>query len=159
MTNTATVSGGGETNTANDTASDPTTIDGASAGPDLTLTKSHAGDFSQGQTGATYSLVVHNVGGTPTGGAVTVTDALPGALTATAMSGSSWNCNLATTSCTRSDPLPDGASYPEITLTVDVAANAPQTLLNTAVVSGGGETNTANDGASDLTTIVPTGGG
>jgi hypothetical protein len=40
-------------------------------------------------------------------------------------------------------------------LTVDVPATAPANLTNTANVSGGGEINTANDSASDPTTIVP----
>ena len=59
VTNTASVSGGGETNTANNSASDPTTIVAASA-PDLTPAKSHAGTFTQGQTGATYTLTATN---------------------------------------------------------------------------------------------------
>src|SRR5256885_387926 len=55
VTNSATVSGGGDTNTANDTATDPTTISPAGA-PDLTITKTHVGNFTQGQTGASYAL-------------------------------------------------------------------------------------------------------
>jgi len=145
----ATVSGGGEVDVANDAASDPTTITAASVAADLTLTKSHAGNFSQGQTGATYSLVAHNVGAAASSGAVVVADTLPSSLTPTAMTGSGWTCTLATTSCTRSDALVNGASYPPITLTVDVAANAPPSVINTATVNGGGETNTANDAASD----------
>ena len=40
-------------------------------------------------------------------------------------------------------------------MTVNVASNAPASVTNTATVSGGGETNTANDTASDPTTIKP----
>src|SRR5205823_13990608 len=82
VTNTATVSGGGETNTANNTASNPTTIN---TPPDLTINKSHSGNFRVGQTGATYSIVVTNSGGTATSGTMTITDTLPAGLTATAM--------------------------------------------------------------------------
>ncbi|HEV7490578.1 MAG TPA: hypothetical protein VGO25_07210, partial [Rhodanobacteraceae bacterium] len=153
VTNTANVSGGGETTTANDSASDPTTIDGASAGADLSLTKNHAGNFSQGQAGGVYSLIAHNVGAAATSGTVTVTDVLPSSLTATAMSGPGWTCTLAALSCTRTDALAMGASYPAITLTVNVAANAPASVTNTANVSGGGETNANNDAANDPTTI------
>jgi uncharacterized repeat protein (TIGR01451 family) len=154
VTNNATVSGGGETNTANDAVGDPTTIAAKSSSADLTLTKTHVGDFSQGQTGATYTLIASNIGGAPTSGVVTVTDTLPAGMTASAMSGGpNWNCTLATTSCVRSDVLASGASYAPITLTVDVAVTAPSSLTNTATVSGGGETNTANDGVSDPTTI------
>lgn len=158
VTNTATVSGGGETDTGNDTASDPTTIDSASQSADLTLTKSHNGNFSQGQAGATYLLVAHNIGAAASNGTVVVADALPGALTVTGMSGPGWTCNLQTTSCTRSDPVGPGGSYSAITLIVDVAANAPPSVLNTATVSGGGETNAANDTASDLATVTQSGG-
>ena len=152
VTNTAAVSGGGETNTANDSASNPTTINPPPT-PDLTLTKTHAGNFTQGQTGATYSLTVSNGGTGATTGTVTVTDTLPAGLTATALSGTGWTCTVATLTCTRSDALAAGASYPAITLTVNVAVTAPASVTNTAAVSGGGETNTANDTASDVTTI------
>src|SRR5437762_112328 len=81
LTNTATVSGGGEVNTANDTASDPTAINQL---PDLTVTKSHTGNFTQGQTGATYTITVSNSGFAPTTGTVTLTDTLPAGLTAAA---------------------------------------------------------------------------
>lgn len=153
VVNSATVSGGGETSTANDIANDPTTIDNASAGPDLTLTKNHAGNFSKGQVGAIYSLIAHNVGAAPTNGAVNVTDVLPASLTLTALSGQGWTCTLATKSCSRSDPLGPGASYPAITLTASVAANAPASVINMATASGGGESNAMNDLAMDPTTI------
>jgi uncharacterized repeat protein (TIGR01451 family) len=151
LTNTATVSGGGELNTANDSASDPTTIGN---GPDLIVTKSHVGNFTQGQTGALYSLTVKNNGGTATSGAVSVSDTLPAGLAASAISGSGWICTLGTVSCTRSDALAASASYPAITVTVNVAANAASTVTNTAAVAGGGELNTANDSASDPTTVT-----
>jgi len=150
VTNTATVTGGGETNTGNDTASDVTTI---TPPPDLTITKSHTGNFVLGQSGATYTLRATNSGAAPTSGTVTVTDSLPAGLTATAMAGTNWTCTLATLTCTRSDVLAAGASYPVITLTVNVASNSPATVTNTSTVAGGGETNTANDTASDTTTV------
>ncbi len=57
MTNSVTVSGGGQNNTTNDTDTDPTTINQL---PDLTINKSHVGNFTQGQVGATYSLTATN---------------------------------------------------------------------------------------------------
>jgi hypothetical protein len=66
------------------------------------------------------------------------------------MFGAGWSCS--SSSCTRSDVLVAGASYPPITVTANVAANAPQ-VLNQVYVSGGGS---ATAYASDLTTIVPT---
>src|SRR5439155_5238665 len=151
VTNSVSVSGGGQTNTANDTATDPTTVNQL---PDLTIAKSHSGNFTQGQTGATYSITVTNSGLAATSGTVTVTDTLPGGLTASAIAGTGWTCVLGTLTCTRSDVLAASASYPAITLTVNVANNAPASVSNSVTVSGGGELNTANDTASDATTII-----
>ncbi len=125
--------------------------------PDLTITKTHNDPFAQGQTGATYTITVTNSGTGATTGTVTVNDALPTGLTATAISGtgdSNWACTLQPLGCTRSDVLAAGASYDPITLTVNVAANAPSQVTNTATVSGGGEVNTANDTANDQTNIT-----
>ena len=154
LTNVASVTGGGETNTVNDTASDLTTI---IAPPDLTITKTHGGSFAQGQIGASFTITVRNTGGGPTTGQVTVADTLPTGLSATAITGTGWTCQLATLACTRSDVLAGGASYPSITLTVNVANNAMASVTNTAVVSGGGETNTANDTATDVTQVLMVG--
>src|SRR5204863_9853597 len=55
--------------------------------PDLSITKTHSGNFTQGQIGATYTLTVSNVGAGPTSGTVTVTDTLPSSLTATGLAG------------------------------------------------------------------------
>jgi uncharacterized repeat protein (TIGR01451 family) len=155
--NTATVSGGGETNVANDTATDSTAVTGV---PDLTITSSHTGSFAPGSSGGVFTLTVTNVGGGPTVGTVTVVDTLSAGLTATSISGTGWVCVLATRTCTRSDVLAAGASYPVITITVSVASNAPSTVTNSATVSGGGETNVSNDTGNDIiavaATIVPT---
>ncbi|MBM1143441.1 Ig-like domain repeat protein [Alcanivorax sp. ZXX171] len=121
--------------------------------PELTLTKTHAGDFHQGQTGATYTLTVGNQGpGATLGSTVTLTDTLPAGLSATALSGTGWNCDLATVRCTRDDVLATGAGYPPVTLTVDVASDAAASLTNQAVVSGGGDADGA--GATDPTKIL-----
>src|SRR5438034_6604389 len=89
--------------------------------PDLTVTKSHTGNFTQGQLGATYTITATNSGSAPTSGTVTVTDTLPAGLTATAISGTGWTCVLGTLTCTRSDALLAGATYPAITLNEDLA--------------------------------------
>jgi uncharacterized repeat protein (TIGR01451 family) len=121
--------------------------------PDMTIAKSHSGNFTQGQSGATYSITATNSGSSPTSGTVTVTDTLPAGLSATAISGTGWSCVLGTLTCTRSDALAAGLSYPAITVTVNVANNAAASVTNTANVSGGGQTNTANDSATDPTTV------
>src|SRR5262249_32563656 len=124
----------------------------------LTITKTHSGNFSRGQTGATYTITVSNVGFGPTVGTVTVTDTLPNiqnTLVPTALAGTGWTCNLGTLTCTRSDALAAGASYPAITLTVDVPINIQANFTNTAAVSGGGDVNPNNNTASDPTHAGP----
>ncbi|MEP6911151.1 MAG: hypothetical protein ABI923_00250 [bacterium] len=152
VTNSVGVSGGGQTNTSNDSATDATTINQLS---DMTIAKSHVGNFSQGQAGATYSITATNSGFAATTGTVTVTDTLPAGLTATAISGTGWSCVLGTLTCTRSDALAVNSSYPIITVTVNVSLTAAASVTNSAGISGGGQTNTANDSANDLTTINP----
>jgi uncharacterized repeat protein (TIGR01451 family) len=121
--------------------------------PDLTITKTHTGNFVRPQTGATYTITVSNIGGADTSALITMNDTLPAGLTATDLSGTNWNCTLSPLQCTRGDVLFAGTSFEPITLTVNVAANAPSSVTNTATVSGGSEANTANDSASDVTQI------
>src|SRR5712692_2827511 len=123
--------------------------------PALSLAKTHTGSFTQGQTGAQYTLTVSNSGGATTSGLVTLTDALPSGLTPTAASGPGWTCPTPftnnTVTCTRSDALAVGASYPPITLVVSVASTAPASVTNTASVTGGAA---ASGMVSDATTIL-----
>jgi uncharacterized repeat protein (TIGR01451 family) len=154
LTNMVTVSGGGAANTAS--ASDPTTI---VQGADLTISKSHTGSFKQGDSADTYSLTVTNIGQGPTAGTATVMDTLPSGLAPTAADNGLINGWTVTTdgqtiTATRDDELAGNSSYPVLTITVSVDANAPASLLNMATVAGGGEVNTTNDTASDLTTII-----
>jgi hypothetical protein len=156
VTNTATVSGGGEVNTANDTATDVTAI--IPPTPDLVISSTHSGNFTQGQTGATYTLTVSNVGPAATSGTASVFDNLPFDFTATAIAGPGWTCSTPSLSCSRSDVLAAftggaSSSYPPITVTLNVNPGAFPQETNNAFVSGGGEANTGNDGASDLTVI------
>lgn len=106
--------------------------------------------FVKGQT-ADYTITVSNAGAGSTTGTITVTNTLPAGLTATAMSGTGWTCNVGTLTCTRSDALAAGTSYPPITLTVSVAPTAPSSLSDTAAVSGGGDTSPANNSATEIT--------
>jgi uncharacterized repeat protein (TIGR01451 family) len=122
--------------------------------PDLASVVTHSGDFTQADNGRTYTIVVTNLGAGATVGTVSVSDILPLGLTAVGISGTGWATNLATLTSTRSDGLAAGASYPPITVTVNVAANAPADVTNAVIVSGGGETNTANNTAWDPTTII-----
>src|SRR5262249_52751408 len=107
-------------------------------------------------TPGTYTLTVNNIGSAATSGTVTVNDFLPFALTATAITGTGWNCPATPTQsiqCTRSDALGGTSSYPAISGTGSVNGGGPS-VINNASVSGGGELNTLNDTASDLTNIT-----
>jgi uncharacterized protein (TIGR03437 family) len=123
---------------------------------DLTISKTHPGNFAPGQIGATYTITVTNSGTAATAGVISVVDTLPTGLTATAMNGSGWTCVLGTLTCTRSDALAAAASYSSITVTVNVGSSLTGLITNTATVSGGGETNTGNDIARDITAITLT---
>jgi hypothetical protein len=127
---------------------------GVNGAVDLTVTTSHAGNFRQGDVGDTYTIAASNVGTGPTSGTVTLVDTLPAGLTAIAFSGDGWTTSLATLTATRSDALAAGASYPALTLTVNVATNSPASVTNTVTVSGGGELDTVNNTASDPTTVA-----
>ncbi len=153
--NTATVSGGGEVNTANDVTQDPTVILPPPA-PDLAPFMDHSlNNFVQGQTGGFYRIDISNVGTATTSGTVTVSDTLPTGLTATDVSGIGWTCTVgATSTCTQSTPLTFNNSYAPIFITVAIAANAPTNVVNTVTVSGGGDTNIANNTFSDPTSIA-----
>jgi uncharacterized repeat protein (TIGR01451 family) len=118
----------------------------------LSIASTHTGSFTQGQTGATYNVTVSNrAAAGPTSGTVTATDTLPTGLTATAIGGTGWGCTLATLTCTTSNVLNGGTSYPPITVTVNVAGNAAASLTNQVSVSGGGS---AMASGSDPTTII-----
>ena len=77
VTNTAVVSGGGDPNSTNNTATDPTIIAAPAAGMDLTIRKSHSPNtVVPGQT-FTYVVTVSNIGTSPSSGTVTVTETPP----------------------------------------------------------------------------------
>ncbi len=117
--------------------------------PLFSIGKSHTGNFAQGQTSARYTVTVSNgASAGPTSGAVTVTENPPTGLTVVSMAGSGWSCTGST--CTRSDVLSPGSSYPAITVTVNVASNAPSQVTNQVTVSGGGS---GSSTASDVTVI------
>lgn len=131
------------------------------AAPDLTLAKTHSpGQFAAGGTTGYYTLTPGNISpGTATSGAITIVDTLPAGLTPTAASGAGWSCGIVgqTVTCTGNAVIPAAGSGAPITIHVAVAAGlAGQVLVNTAVISGGGEPPgfTGNNTASDPTPIA-----
>jgi len=166
-TETVKVDGGGN-------VGGPTSVSAATAiqqAADLTAASSHAGSFAQGDSADTYTLTVSNADGPnapeiggPGIGLVWVTDNMPWGLTATGMSGTGWICLVNVVTCYRSDTLAAGSTYPPVTLTVRVAADAPASVTNSVTVFGGGMTSGPNSSTSaggqtgtDPTTIAQTG--
>ncbi|MEZ5402288.1 MAG: PASTA domain-containing protein [Bryobacteraceae bacterium] len=123
--------------------------------PRLQITKSHTGSFSPGQQGATYTVVVSNAAdASPVRSPIRVTETLPAGLTLVSMSGQGWSCQTAV--CSRlSEGLATGASFPPITVVVNVAPNATSPQLNSVIVTGQGS---APATATDPTTIIGAGG-
>jgi uncharacterized repeat protein (TIGR01451 family) len=131
------------------------------AGPDLTLSKTHLGNASEGGT-ASFVLRVSNAGPAPTFGAVTVSDALPAGLTLVSTTpisagGTGWSCTPSPLQCSRSDVLAVGSSYPDLTVQVRAAPGSRGTLTNTASVAAASEASaqSGNNGASDVLTVQP----
>src|SRR6185295_3044172 len=148
VTNRAIVVGGKGVNPTNNVTTDTANV---ARGPDLTITKTHPNSFKPGQSGVIFIIAVRNQGGGPTEGNVTIEDDLPPELTATSAQGAGWNCDISDRPvvCSRSDVLAAGASYPSITLTVNVADVAEgSTVTNLAKVSGGGDAIKANNTAA-----------
>ena len=110
---------------------------GGGGSPSLAAAVAALGSFSSGQQGAAYTITVSNTGNGATSGTVTVADP-PTGFTATAVSGTDWTCTLATTTCTYSNPVAAGQSFPAITVTgkVTSANGTPVTIPLT--LSGGG---------------------
>lgn len=128
--------------------------------PVMSISKSHTGSFTQGDTADTYTITVTNNGPGSTAGTMTLADTLPTGLSVVSMSetahsgggtGSDWSCTGA--SCTRTSSMASGESD-TITLTVSVGYNAAvgtNSVTNSVQVSGGGISQTQT--ATDPTTI------
>jgi len=113
---------------------------------------------SEAGLNVTFSLGVTNVGGLVTDGTqVTVTDTFPPSAFASITDPGTfegWSCSTSgpsnlTLTCTRSNPLPASDEYPNIPVTATLVDPPPPGVFsNTAVVSGGGDTNTRNNEAT-----------
>ncbi len=125
---------------------------------DLSLTKSHTGNFQIGTQG-TYLLTVTNVGTGQVNGVVTITDILPAGLTPLQASGAGWTgCGITgqAVACSHENlsGLPAGSSLPTVSLVVNVSQAAAPSVTNVATLTNANDTNSANNSASDPTTIV-----
>jgi uncharacterized repeat protein (TIGR01451 family) len=119
--------------------------------PDLTISIANTDAFTQGRSGS-YRIAIRNTGEFPTAAAVHVTATLPAGFTATAVSGIGWSCTLNTLSCSSSDKVWPGGTFPDILISVS-SGSQTGSVTASAVVSGGGETNTSNNFASNTANV------
>ncbi len=125
---------------------------------DLAIDKTGPGGLIEGTTRG-YVLVVSNAGSIPSVGTVTVTDELDPRLTPTKAYGTGWACDIAgqLVTCTRSDSLGVGQSFPPIRIRFETGdLSGTGDVPNTARVSLPGDRNPDND--TD-TVITPHGDG
>lgn len=122
--------------------------------PYLTQAKTSNGPWFPGQSGASYTLTTTNVGSS-TSAAVTVTDTLPGGVTASSGSGSGWTWTVSGQTVTATTAAIASGASSSFTLPVTVTTAAPlgtNSVTNYAAVSGGGDTRAApTPGASCAT--------
>jgi hypothetical protein len=76
----------------------------------------------------------------PTDGPVAVTITIPAGLSVLGISGPGWACAVDALTCSRSDALLPGATYPAVTLVVNVTGTAGATIVTRVSASGGGST-------------------
>jgi hypothetical protein len=129
-------------------------LSGTGIAIDVTIAKSHVGNFLVGQTG-TYTITVTNTGGAPTTGTTTVTDTLPAGMTFNSnTNGGTWSCVAgAPVTCTSSAAIAANNGASAFNLVVNVAAAAAGTPTNSASVTTVGDTGTTNKTSGDPTTV------
>lgn len=128
---------------------------------DLSVAQTASAGFQAGET-ASYTITVSNVGTGATAGLVGYDCTLPVGLSATGLTGTGWTITQSTgsaVSATRSDALAAGQSYPQLTLNVSIATNAPVSVSTTARVSGGSDHSAGNNEVSTPSTILGAGPG
>jgi uncharacterized repeat protein (TIGR01451 family) len=139
------------------------TIDPA---PVLAVSKSHTDTFTQGQTATWKIQVVNNAAsasGATDGSTVTVSDVLPSGYTLNNYSGTGWSCSGTTTvTCTSTAVVAGaGGDFNLLSLLVNIPANSPTSVSNTAQVYGGGDLihtslGSAASGSDTNVTVVQT---
>jgi hypothetical protein len=145
VTNAFNITGGAGV-TATSSNSDTVTILPA---PKLAVQKTHPGTFTQGSTAEWDISVSNTASGGATSGTVTVSDALPSGYTVAnfGTTSSSWTCGGTTTvTCTATLAVSGGSGFPLIQVIVNVPANSPTSVSNTALAWGGGDLTHTNSG-------------
>jgi uncharacterized repeat protein (TIGR01451 family) len=132
-----------------------TQITGCNPGLTLLL-KTDSPDHVVEGNNITYTITVGNNGNASTSGTVTVTDTRPAGVTYVSASGTGWNCGEAAgvVTCTSSQVVAAGASFPAITIVVTTPNDVCTPLTNNASVSGGGDAGNDPDASASAETTV-----
>ncbi|RKZ80003.1 MAG: hypothetical protein DRR19_24215, partial [Candidatus Parabeggiatoa sp. nov. 1] len=155
ITNTATVGAAtADLDTANNNASEVTTIDTAapSAQANLSLTNADSVDPVNTSANFSYTLMVNNAG-PDTASNVQVVDTLPADVSFVSANGTDWTCNEVggTVTCELAS-LAVGAADP-ITINVTAPSTAGDITNQATVSAATADLDTANNSASEVTTI------
>ena len=151
VTNTAWVTTALDANPGNNRDGDVATVGGA---PDLALDKRHIVTFTDGAED-TWTIVVTNVGSSPTSGTITVTDTLPPGIALSSASGSGFGFSASGQVITGTHPGPLAAGD---SLAFDVyvfpSSTAVPAVVNRALVQTAGDIDAGNDADTDSTTVL-----
>jgi len=159
ITNTATVSTGGDTWTGNDTSPPISPPVSATPQPDLVMGKTGPASATVGVS-FDYRLALANAGAAATTGPFTVTDTVPWGLTIHSVAaGPHFSCTVLEQSvtCVSDTAIAAGMSNVDVA-TVSVTPTQAAAVTNVAMVSGGGDTSPGNNTRSVNTAITPGGG-
>lgn len=133
---------------------------------DLAIAKSHTGDFKVTGSGSYQLNVTNNVvqpyqNPPDTDQPIRVVDTLPAGLTYASANGTGWSCSNSgqTVTCDTIANLLNPMTLPPITVSVDIAADAPASVSNTATVTDVTpgyvfDTDSTNNTATDPTPII-----
>ncbi|MBL8330927.1 MAG: DUF11 domain-containing protein [Rubrivivax sp.] len=154
LTATATVTADNDSNPANNTQNQTTTVnDGANLG----LVMSDAPDPVVGGSNVSYTLTASNAGPSATGNIV-ITSNLSPSTTYESFSGSGWSCTHAAgvVTCNRSGPIAAGAAIPllNIVARVDTAGGTVTHSATLAPAAGGVVDPDASDNTAAVSTSV-----
>ncbi|MEO5626084.1 MAG: hypothetical protein ABIQ70_08775 [Dokdonella sp.] len=156
LTNTATVSGGGDPSCPSQTnANCSSTVITPVNAPALQIVKSaSSANFVVGVS-ASYTLQVTNIGSAATTAVATVTDNIPGALTIGTLPG---GCSASgqTVTCPIAAGLATGSPVSFVIPVTPTAAASGTTLANTATVIGGGDPSCPSQTNANCSSTVDT---
>lgn len=159
VTDTASVTGGNFDNVSGNSSgiTDSDTVTYPS--DDLTISKTHSGNFSAGAN-ASYTITVTNNGpiAIPTGTTTTVSDTLPAGETFVSGTGTGWSCSAVgqAVTCTSTTSAASGASLPAISLNVTLSQGIGVSVSNTATVSNAfiSDGTAGNNSSTNVATVT-----